>query len=299
MLNRRFIFWPFLLALFLKLVGHIMDLIFFDLDGTLLNKSSQISSYTKDTLGLLAENDIAYTVATGRTMHSAQYVIQETPFVLPHIYNNGVAIWDPTGKALTLENLLAVNEVNTILSCAKENNITPFINTVDLASDNHEHVIYHSAPMHRVERELIDKYFSRTKAVLESAERLPLHAHITNISMIGDAKVIYEMYQQLNATEGLIAYSGPAIEGEEYRWMDVHHKLANKGSAVEILKSQLGATNIICFGDSDNDISMFQFADEAYAPSNAKQMIKEAATSVIGHHDEDGIARFLRERFSL
>ncbi|MEC8233416.1 MAG: HAD hydrolase family protein, partial [Pseudomonadota bacterium] len=26
-----------------------MDLIFFDLDGTLLNKSSQISSYTKDT----------------------------------------------------------------------------------------------------------------------------------------------------------------------------------------------------------------------------------------------------------
>jgi hypothetical protein len=44
---------------------------------------------------------------------------------------------------------------------------------------------------------------------------------------------------------------------------------------------------------------MFKLADEAYAPSNAKPYIKDAATSVIGHHDEDGIARFLRERFSL
>jgi len=66
-----------------------MDLIFFDLDGTLLNKSSEISSFTKETLGLLGERDIAFTVATGRTMHSAQFVLQGQSFVLPHIYNKG------------------------------------------------------------------------------------------------------------------------------------------------------------------------------------------------------------------
>ena len=64
-----------------------MDLIFFDLDGTLLNKSSEITDFTRETLKLLGEKDIAYTVATGRTMHSAQHVIGEQPFVLPHIYN--------------------------------------------------------------------------------------------------------------------------------------------------------------------------------------------------------------------
>lgn len=276
-----------------------MDLIFFDLDGTLLNKSSQISTFTKDTLSLLSEKDIAFTVATGRTMHSAQHVLNGTSFVLPHIYNNGVAIWDPAGNALTLENLLAPSEIGIILEHAHHNGITPFINTVNTESNEHEHVIYHSEPKHAVEQALIDNYFSRTKAVLEPAHRLPLHANVTNISMIGDAQRIYNMYKELNIQEGLIAYSGPAIEGEEYRWMDVHHKLANKGSAVEILKSQLGASNVICFGDSDNDISMFHFADEAYAPANAKQMIKDVATSVIGHHDEDGIAKFLRERFSL
>ena len=276
-----------------------MDLIFFDLDGTLLNKSSQISSFTKETLALLGEKDIAFTVATGRTMHSAQFVLEGQSFLLPHIYNNGVAIWDPSGNALTLENLLAPSEVNLIIEHAVKNNITPFINTVNMDSPSHEHVIYHSTPKYQVERDLIEKYFSRTKAKLATIESLPATAHITNISMIGDAALVYDMYQQLNMHEELIAYSGPAIEGDEYRWMDVHHKLASKGSAVELLRNQLGASNVICFGDSDNDLSMFELADEAYAPSNAKPYIKDAATSVIGHHDEDGIARFLRERFSL
>ena len=276
-----------------------MDLIFFDLDGTLLNKSSQISSFTKETLALLGEKDIAFTVATGRTMHSAQFVLEGQSFLLPHIYNNGVAIWDPSGNALTLENLLAPSEVNLIIEHAVKNNITPFINTVNMDSPNHEHVIYHSTPKYQVERDLIEKYFSRTKAKLATIESLPATAHITNISMIGDAALVYDMYQQLNMHDELIAYSGPAIEGDEYRWMDVHHKLASKGSAVELLRNQLGASNVICFGDSDNDLSMFELVDEAYAPSNAKPYIKDAATSVIGHHDEDGIARFLRERFSL
>ncbi|MEA3382368.1 MAG: HAD-IIB family hydrolase [Pseudomonadota bacterium] len=276
-----------------------MDLIFFDLDGTLLNKFSQISSFTKETLALLGEKDIAFTVATGRTMHSAQFVLEGQSFLLPHIYNNGVAIWDPSGNALTLENLLAPSEVNLIIEHAVKNNITPFINTVNMDSPNHEHVIYHSTPKYQVERDLIEKYFSRTKAKLATIESLPATAHITNISMIGDAALVYDMYQQLNMHDELIAYSGPAIEGDEYRWMDVHHKLASKGSAVELLRNQLGASNVICFGDSDNDLSMFELADEAYAPSNAKPYIKDAATSVIGHHDEDGIARFLRERFSL
>ncbi|MEJ2604557.1 MAG: HAD hydrolase family protein, partial [Gammaproteobacteria bacterium] len=50
---------------------------------------------------------------------------------------------------------------------------------------------------------------------------------------------------------------------------------------------------------SDNDLSMFEAADECYAPANANELIKSAATAVIGHHDEEGIARFLRERFAL
>jgi hypothetical protein len=98
---------------------------------------------------------------------------------------------------------------------------------------------------------------------------------------------------------GLVAYAGAALEGQALRWIDIHHSEASKGGAVELLRRQLGASRVVCFGDSDNDLSMFRCADEAYAPANAKNPVKAAATAVIGHHDEDGIARFLRERFDL
>jgi hydroxymethylpyrimidine pyrophosphatase-like HAD family hydrolase len=44
---------------------------------------------------------------------------------------------------------------------------------------------------------------------------------------------------------------------------------------------------------------MFEIADECYAPDNAKPEVKAVATEVIGHHDDDGIARFLEARFDL
>jgi hypothetical protein len=65
------------------------------------------------------------------------------------------------------------------------------------------------------------------------------------------------------------------------------------------MKDLLGIERVICFGDSDNDLSMFDMADESYAPANANDAIKSTATAVIGHHDEEGIARFLRECFAL
>ena len=272
-----------------------MDLIFFDLDGTLLNDASEISPFTKETLLLLGEKNIAYTVATGRTMLSAQRILDGHVFDLPQIYNNGVTTWDPKIQQLTLQNLLNNSEISIIIDVALAQEITPFVNAID----NHHHFMFHSETRHEVEKELILKYFSSSKATLLPLEVLPIDSQVTNISMIGVAETIHEMWLELNTHTNLIAYSGPALEGNEYRWMDVHHCLANKGSAVTNLKNQLGASNVICFGDSDNDLSMFKLADESYAPENAKDVIKKSANAVIGHNHKDGIAHFLRERFSL
>lgn len=276
-----------------------MDLIFFDLDGTLLNQASQITPFTKQTLDLLSDRDIAYTVATGRSMLSARQVIKQHVFELPHIFNNGVTIWDPKEQVLTLDNLLEHSELETVLDCARREQISPFINTIDSVNGAYAHHIFHSTPQHQVEKDLINKYFAKTEASLLPIASLNSSHHVTNISMIGDTHTIRKMWEYFNSFDSLIAYSGPAVEGKDFSWMDVHHRLANKGSAVENLKNQLGASNIICFGDSDNDLSMFALADECYAPENAKPIIKQSASAVIGHHHQDGVAHFLRERFSL
>lgn len=272
-----------------------MQLIFFDLDGTLLNDASEISPFTKDTLLMLNDKNIAYTLATGRTMLSAQRIVEGHDFSLPQIFNNGVTVWDPITQQLTLENLLNNAELSFIIELALIHGVTPFVNVID----EHQHYIYHAETRHDVEKELIDKYFSSSKAKVLPIGALPIHSQVTNISMISTEHVIKDMWATLNSHDNLIAYTGPALEGDNFWWLDVHHRNANKGSAVTNLRQQLGASNVICFGDGDNDLSMFALADECYAPENAKDEVKQSATAVIGHNHKDGIAHFLRERFSL
>ena len=48
------------------------------------------------------------------------------------------------------------------------------------------------------------------------------------------------------------------------------------------------------FGDSLNDISMFQIADEAYAVANAEVSLKAIATGIIGDNNSDSVAKWLQ-----
>ncbi|KZY65350.1 MULTISPECIES: HAD family hydrolase [unclassified Oleiphilus] len=273
-----------------------MDLVFFDLDGTLLNKSSEISAFTLDTLQMLKEKGIAHTLATGRTMSSAQQIIHVYDFDLPHIYCNGVALWDPKHQSLTLDNLLSQNDIDTIVDFSLSKGVAPFINTIDSL---YQHTIFYPTLQRQIEKDLVDNYYAKSNLKLRPLSEFETHCRVTNISMIGDTNLIQVLWQYFNEFDSIVAYSGTAIEGDHYSWMDVHHRLANKGSAVKSLKEQLGASNVICFGDSYNDETMFNLADECYAPENAKTVIKKLANEVIGHHHQDGVAHFLRERFSL
>jgi Cof subfamily protein (haloacid dehalogenase superfamily) len=273
-----------------------MDLIIFDLDGTLLDAHSKISHYTQETLIMLSERNVAYTVATGRTLHSAQKIIEGHGFHLPHIYSNGVLIWDPKSQMLSMENVLAVDEVQSVLKVITERGITPFLSSVD---HNHSHYIYYPKLRHYAEERLLGEFRSRPNLQLLPLEQLPEKADIISISALGAAINIDAIRDYIRHDPNLIAYSGPTVSEQNLKWIDIHHCNATKGGAIAYLKVQLGVKNLLCFGDSDNDLSMFSLADESYAPENAKERIKAAATATIGHHNQDGIARYLRERFEL
>ena len=273
-----------------------MELIVFDLDGTLLNRSSEVSEHTRETLCRLGERGIAYTVATGRTLHASRDLLAGHGFDLPHIYKNGVMIWQPDSGEYSHSNLLTNAEIRRVFQAFMEQGVTPFIYTVE---PGNRHAVYHPPLQSEAEHRLARIFGKERGLELLPVAELPADADISNISALGKRQSIEAVEQLVFEEEHLVAYAGVAIEGEHLHWVDIHHSSASKGDAVARLKSDLGVSRVICFGDSDNDLSMFAFADESYAPSNAKEEVKAAATAVIGHHDEDGISNFLRERFSL
>lgn len=273
-----------------------MELIVFDLDGTLLDRNSAISDYTTETLKRLSDRNIAYTVATGRTLHGARSILDGHRFVLPQIYKNGVMVWNPAQQRYSTCRTLTLDELDSVIIAFGESGLTPFVFTLD---DAHNSTVYHPAIRSEADEELL-RFLCLDRSIgMKPFSELPRSAAVTHINAIGAEQAVQTVLGQIADQDHLVAYSGVALEGPNWHWLDVHHGDASKGGAISDLKTSLGVERVICFGDSDNDLSMFEAADECYAPANANAEVRSMASEVIGHHDQDGIARFLRKRFAL
>jgi hypothetical protein len=80
-------------------------------------------------------------------------------------------------------------------------------------------------------------------------------------------------------------------------WLDISHRLANKGRALEVLQHKYGIAveQTMSFGDYLNDLEMMQQAYFSYAMANAHPLIKEAARFRAKSNDEDGVLEVMRQ----
>ncbi len=271
-------------------------LLAFDMDGTLLDSTSKISKFTAETLRYLHERDIDYTIATGRTLQAAEKPLLGHHFCKPMILKNGTVIWHPLDQKYSHRYLLVPDEINHLLTLLLKKSLNPFIFTLD---SNDQHAVFHAPLKHHYESKLSALFENERSLPLLPLSKMPSDARVINISAVGTLLPVADVCSEVNQMSHLVAYSGVASKIDELHWLDVHHTLGSKGNAIKTVRTQLGYNEVIVFGDGDNDISMFAAADEAYATANADERLKECATATIGHHDKDGVAHFLRERFDL
>ena len=90
------------------------------------------------------------------------------------------------------------------------------------------------------------------------------------------------------------------VVSSRYDNFEVMNKGVSKGSAVKILADYYGITReqIICIGDSENDLSMIKFAGLGVAMANGDDDVKEAASYVTDDNNSDGVAKAI-EKFVL
>lgn len=101
--------------------------------------------------------------------------------------------------------------------------------------------------------------------------------------------------QQLTAYYQVAKIPGyQAARSGDY-WLELTSNQANKASAIAtvLAASQLSADEVAAFGDSENDLPMFQMVGQAIAMGNAPDLIQQHSDVVTSTNDEDGIADFL------
>ena len=79
------------------------------------------------------------------------------------------------------------------------------------------------------------------------------------------------------------------------RWcLEICSSNASKGHAVKTLRTMMGGGEFTAFGDSRNDIPLFQACDRAFAVENACEELKQMADGILLENERDGVAEYIK-----
>lgn len=258
-----------------------------DLDKTLLRSNQKTSEFTNRTINHLVEKGMLFSYATARsyiTAHKATHGLNaEIPLI---VYNGTFAVENRTGKILMADYLCNASE---ILDDLINHEIYPIVYSyIDLA----EKFSY-----------FIEKCNSRTMQFIESrkndirencvhSEDELYKGNIFYFTCIDDETKLKPLYEKYKDICHCIYYREPYSRDW---WLEIMPKNASKANAIAYLKACLECDRVVAFGDGENDIEMFEIADECYAVENAVENLKEIATGIIADNDSDGVAKWLLE----
>lgn len=272
------------------------ELLVFDLDGTLLNEHEKLAPQTKHALSELDKLGVNWTVATGRMPHGAREALPGIRFKHPQVYKNGVLMWDLNEDKVISKMPMDRTESLEVCMRLKQHGIRPWLNTID-HEDNIGAVI---SGIVTARDKRWAEYLAKEGIVVQQRDDFSdVEDHILNIFAATDNKAVMDMAEELADIIGVAVFAGHDMYAPDGYWMDIHHAGGTKGDAVKLIQEQVGAKKVICFGDSDNDLSMFKLADESYAMGQGLDILKDIATATIGKNSEHGVAKFLAERYGF
>ena len=265
-----------------------------DLDGTLLTREERVSPYSCEKLNRLIEDGLLFTYATARSVVSAQKAVTGLNVSAPAVLYNGGLIYN-FGTREVLRAVLFPEDVKFhVLSVLEEYGIPPLVFG---ANNGRERVAWQAGrETYGMKRYLSRRTGDARMAAVQSGGEA-VEGSVFNFKCIGPR-------EQIERAWNVLKYDGRVIcifHQETYQndfWMEISPAEATKAKAVCFLKEKLGCNRVVCFGDSSNDSDMFDVCEEKYAVMNADGWLKDKATGVIGFCEEDGVAKWLTERFS-
>ncbi|SHK02912.1 hypothetical protein SAMN02745248_01587 [Hathewaya proteolytica DSM 3090] len=268
-----------------------------DLDGTLLKNDATLSSFSRNGIISILENDSSeFTVASARGLNSIKYVLGEIHFKLPIVENNGAYITDyETGEHLQINNI-DPEICRNIVHIVEKGGLSPYISSTCNSGDKlyYKNILNQGMELLRLTKiEQKDKRLTK----IDDFESVLREDKIVAFTVIGKEKDLDPIVKEIKELYGeKLNYN---YEEDQYypgwHWFIINDFFATKAKAIEILREKYcsNCEELIVFGDNTNDLPMFKIGDVAVAVSNAKELVKKVATCVIGSNEEDSVVKYI------
>ncbi len=267
------------LASDIRPVATDIKLVATDIDGTLLNSGGELSDEFYPFFEKLKKQGILFAAASGRQYYNLlkqfESIQDDTIFIAE---NGSYVVY--RGEDVYVRPL-AGDMVKTIITMARQ------IEGTSIVLCGKKKAYYETDEPGFISH--IKKYYERRERVddllnLDGDEFLK----IAICDPLGSEANSYPHFKPLE-DELQVKISGSI-------WLDLSHRLANKGKALEMIQEKYGVTvgQTMAFGDYLNDLEMMQQAYFSYAMGNAHPAVKEAARFITKSNDEDGVINILR-----
>ncbi|MGG7176653.1 Cof-type HAD-IIB family hydrolase [Clostridium paraputrificum] len=279
-----------------------MRLIATDLDGTLLQRDSTISTDDLNAIIKAEEQGIKVVVATGRQYTSAKSLLKNCKFEPDYmICDNGSTIYSvkddkklcsfPLHKDKIIEILNYLNKNDYYYSLSSDTcrvELKNFAEKLKSEFERNKKRIPDLNPFHLTSLiDLIDSEGKdRSNDVDCSEDIINLDMNFYNITAIS-----FDPERIEQGIEGASKIPGISVVSSAYNNFEMLHEHASKGSALEYLANHLGVTldETMAIGDNFNDLSMLQKATHSVAMGNASDDIKKICKYVTLDNSKSGV----------
>ena len=250
-----------------------IELVIFDLDGTLIDTNLKFKANDLKSISMLMEKGIKVTIATGRTFGSALPYIRMLSINMPVITCNGAAIVDSKTEKLILEKRISAEIIQEAVHTAQYFHVEPILYKDSLRSDPY--------------------IVKETNTVTAFIKQEGLKRVITgSIKEVTDTSMQAVKLQIVGVAARLVSYKKEILSKVKNinivmtkpDYLEIMPAGVSKGSAAEHL---CGILNIprektMSFGDSLNDFELLTLGGIGVAMADAPEELKSSAEFITG-----------------
>ena len=257
-----------------------IKLIALDMDGTLLDNKKKISAGNAAAVRAAQKAGIIVTFATGRMFRAAQHYANDLQLDIPLVVYNGARIQESVSEKVLGDWPLNRDTAKGVINYCHQQGIyvqTYIHDTLWTYKDCPEVRVYSSlegVPYEVKGDAMLNLPDAPHKLLVVSSKFYEVK---TEIEKLFPGKVVLT-----SSAENFIEVMEPGI---------------TKWRAIEKLGKKLGISQpeIMCVGDSDNDVNMLENAGVGVAMGNAADEVKNKVKVITGDNEHDGVAMIINQ----
>lgn len=271
-----------------------IKLIAVDMDGTVLKTDKTIGKRTMDALKKSIENGVMVVPATGRIVKTIPKQIVEIPGVRYAVTSNGASVVDLWDHRVLYRNLMSMEGTNRVIRLISSYGlmIAAYCDGVSYA----DRTMLRFLPENSLPEGIYDLVIRSQTLVDDLPDFIAKRKR--PLEKINIPYVPQEVRGEL--AEKIIAMGEFAVTSSGNQNLEINAIQANKGDGLSHLCSlfAISPSQVMAFGDSDNDRAMLEYAGVSIAMGNASEEIRRTAGFVTDTNDREGVAKAI-ERFVL